>query len=254
MSGYVRAQRDRFEHPIFRASKRNPFCNGYAWDWMIAKAAWRETTYDVRGKTIVVKRGQFVASPDEMAEAWAWSRSAVIRFLVRLQTEHMIGQETGHNKTLITICNYEIYQADAEETGQKSGRNNGHKPDTNRTAKEEGEKGKKVETEVSTAREDARTLLAEVVGDDLAVAFLAHRKALKAPMTDHAAKLMAKKLATMSDPGAAVEQSIAEGWKGVFPLKSAEVHPFPSKGQSRGERYRALSADLDARLAERPFD
>ena len=32
------------------------------------------------------------------------------------------------------------------------------------------------------------------------------------------------------------------------------VHPFPSKGQARGERYAALSAELDARLAERPFD
>lgn len=39
-----------------------------------------------------------------------------------------------------------------------------------------------------------------------------------------------------------------------FALILGAVHPFPSKGQSRGERYRALSAELDARIAAQPYE
>lgn len=42
-----------------------------------------------------------------------------------------------------------------------------------------------------------------------------------------------------------------EGWADEI---DPNVHPFPNRGQSRGERYRALSAELDARIAAKPFD
>lgn len=100
--------------------------------------------------------------------------------------------------------------------------------------------------------ESARDALAVVIGMEWATAFVAHRKALRAPMTPHAGKLMAKRLASMADPSAAVALAIERGWKGVF--EESTVTPFPSKGPNRGERYAALSAELDARLAERPFD
>jgi hypothetical protein len=135
MAGYLRAQRDRFKHHLFRSEQ---FCRGYAWDWMCSKACYAPRPYTVKGKTLMVQRGQFVASPDEMAEAWNWSRSAVNRFLARLKTEHMIEHETGHGKSLITICNYEEYQADTPQAGQESGQESGHKADTKRTAKEKG--------------------------------------------------------------------------------------------------------------------
>ena len=135
MAGYLRAQRDRFKHHLFRSEQ---FCRGYAWDWMCAKACFADRLYAVKGKTLMVQRGQFVASPDEMAEAWNWSRSAVNRFLARLKTEHMIEHETGHGKSLITICNYEEYQADTPQAGQERGQESGHKADTKRTAKEKG--------------------------------------------------------------------------------------------------------------------
>jgi hypothetical protein len=230
MSGYLRVQRDRFGHKLFRASKTNPFCRGYAWDWMIAQACWRATTYDIRGKTVTVERGQFVASPDEMAEAWGWARTSVQRFLSRLQTDHMIGQETGHNKTIITICNYNKYQVDASESGQESGRNSGHKAGTKRAAKERREEGEEKE---EGKKESARDALAGVVGEERAAAFIAHRKALRAPMTPHAGKLLAKKLAAMSDPGAAVDRAIERGWKRAFDDDST-VTPFRGKPNEPG--------------------
>lgn len=140
MSGYLKAERDRFGHYLFRSEK---FCRGYAWDWMCANARFAPTEYDVKGRKIIVQRGQFVASPDEMAAAWNWSRSAVNRFLARLKTEHMIEHETGQGKSLITICNYEKFQSREDEAGQSTGQSTGHKPDTNRTPKKECKEGEK---------------------------------------------------------------------------------------------------------------
>lgn len=63
---------------------------------------------------------------------------------------------------------------------------------------------------------EAVAILAEFVGEDLAKAFVAHRKAGKSPLTEYAAKLIAKKLAGFPDPAAAIETSIMNGWKSVF--------------------------------------
>lgn len=97
-------------------------------------------------------------------------------------------------------------------------------------------------------KESARDALAGVVGWERADAFIAHRKALRAPMTPHAGKLLAKKLAAMSDPGAAVDRAIERGWKSAFD-EDPNVHPFPAKRQSDVERRDDLHAALAARLA-----
>jgi hypothetical protein len=60
--------------------------------------------------------------------------------------------------------------------------------------------------------------LTDILGPDLAAHFIAHRKALKKPMTAFAAQLMAKKLRGFPDPVAAIEQSILKGWCDVFPI------------------------------------
>ena len=75
--------------------------------------------------------------------------------------------------------------------------------------------------------------LTDVLGPDLAAHFIAHRKALKKPMTAFAAQLMAKKLRSFPDPVAAVEQSILKGWCDVFPISpdnSYKSHNRPMTG------------------------
>lgn len=63
-------------------------------------------------------------------------------------------------------------------------------------------------------------VLAPVIGKELAEAFVAHRKSIKKPMTEKAAELMAKKLRGFSDPRAAIEEAIMNGWQGVFQPKA----------------------------------
>ena len=91
----------------------------------------------------------------------------------------------------------------------------------------------------------ARDHLVPFIGEALTDTFLEHRKALKAPLTERAAQIMARKLAGLPDPVAAVEQSITRGWRDVFPVK-AEVFPLnPEKADGRPSRSdRRLDAFL----------
>lgn len=106
MSGFVAMQREALEHPLFRG---NPD-RFYAWFWLVARAAWRPTGYDVGGKVITLQRGQLCASVRQLAEAWGMSKSAVERFVARLKTETMVETEAGQGRLVITICNYNKYQ------------------------------------------------------------------------------------------------------------------------------------------------
>lgn len=86
------------------------------------------------------------------------------------------------------------------------------------------------------SKSKARATLCEILRPETADAFISHRKAKRAMLTDHAAVLIAKKLAGCSDPDAVVNDSIANGWTGVFPEKS-KPPPRPT-------------TDLDAAFAQ----
>ena len=123
MKGWVSGQRSRFDPPLFRASKTRPFCRGYAWDWLVAHAIWSPEGYqdDVGGQMIKLSRGQLSYSIRFMAAKWGWSRTATERFIKRLETETMIGTDTGTGQLVITICNYDKYQTDQDQTGTANG-------------------------------------------------------------------------------------------------------------------------------------
>ena len=114
MIGYTRAHRDRFNHPLFATQK---FCRGYAWDWMVARAAFKPHDIEIKGQTITLNRGQFSHSMRYMTKAFGWSLGVTQRFIDRLKTEHMIDTATNHGQIIVTICKYDIYQA--EQTPDK---------------------------------------------------------------------------------------------------------------------------------------
>lgn len=145
MIGYTRAHRDRFNHPLFATQK---FCRGYAWDWMVAQAAFKPHDIEIKGQTVTMNRGQFSHSMRYMTKAFGWSLGVTQRFIDRLKTEHMIDTATNHGQIIVTICKYDIYQADVDSTKEENDTptdtaaiQDRYSSDTN---KKEGNKGKKV--------------------------------------------------------------------------------------------------------------
>ena len=130
-NGFVAVQRDIIDHHLLQDGERLR-----AWIWLICKACWKPTKYDIKGRTITLERGQVCASRAQLSEAWGWSPSACERFLARLQTEQMIERQTGQGRRIITIRNYCKYQDVPDRNRTESGQQTGQQSDSNRTAKE----------------------------------------------------------------------------------------------------------------------
>jgi len=64
---------------------------------------------------------------------------------------------------------------------------------------------------------DALTELCAVLDEEHAQAVIEHRKAIKAKLTPHAARLLAKQFARCRDPNEAADEMILRGWRGFKP-------------------------------------
>lgn len=109
MSGYVRIHRDLVGHPAFRND-----AEAMAFAWMICRAQWKPVRVRYKGKAISLQRGQLAVSVRDFAEAMDRDKAWIERLFARLRAETMIEthNETGVN--VITICNYDLYQAETE--------------------------------------------------------------------------------------------------------------------------------------------
>lgn len=146
MSGFVCLHREALNHPLLKDPSRLG-----AWFWLVAKAAWKSTPYDVNGKIITVERGQLCVSIRQLSDEWKWPKSTVERFLTRLKTETMIETASGTGKLVITICNYAKYQDISDISGAANGTASGTGAGQERDTKEQGNK----ETRDTNVSQDA---------------------------------------------------------------------------------------------------
>lgn len=105
--GYYRLARGWLDHPVLRGE---PFNRATAWVWMIERARWKDSEPEPDAGSIVLLRGQFMASENDLAAAWGWSKSRVHRFLAALKAEAMIDVEIRDKVAVITVKNYDRYQ------------------------------------------------------------------------------------------------------------------------------------------------
>lgn len=108
MSGFYLMHRGWQDNPIF---KPEPFTEREAWEWIIANAAWKACRVRIKSIMVDVERGQLAASLRYMAEKWQWLEPRVRRFLGRLEKEGMIGCVADAGVNVVTVCNYDEYQA-----------------------------------------------------------------------------------------------------------------------------------------------
>ena len=116
MIGWFSVTRSIFDHPIFH--KRSDRL--YVWLWMLRTAAWRDTTQNANSRSVAIKRGQLLTSYRQIEQSTGVSVKIIRGLIDRLKTEHAIGTDTDTGRLLITIRNYEKYQA--ADGGQGTGR------------------------------------------------------------------------------------------------------------------------------------
>lgn len=132
-SGHYRMRRGWLDHPALRR-RGEPYSRAEAWCWLIENAAWKSRRENIAGQIVDIERGQLASSVRYLGAAWGWPKTTVARFLAHLQSEVMIqmcsktGTGSGTGASLITICNYDKFQATPSQDGTGAGTEAGQQP------------------------------------------------------------------------------------------------------------------------------
>lgn len=133
--GFIALHRKIFENPVVGS---NPVYFR-AWVWLLCEAKYKPTRQRVPGKTtsIELRRGQLSHARSFFARALDLSEQRVRTFLNRLKIEGMILVEINQGQMVITICNYDDYQIDADESNQRPNQqinqpSTSHQPELNK--------------------------------------------------------------------------------------------------------------------------
>lgn len=106
-TGFVALYRSIKNHWVWKASgKKSKF---EAWVDLLLLANHDPNKEPVGYDLIELGRGQILTSQDKLSKEWRWDRSAVRGFLHQLHTDRMIDINVTNKFTIITICNYWIY-------------------------------------------------------------------------------------------------------------------------------------------------
>jgi hypothetical protein len=158
-----------------------------------------------------------------------------------------------------------LISTDGENSGQRCGekptRDVEKTPQTKKTKQEtqqdkEKERGVPASPSPLTTR---RNVVIETFSEETYLALLRfeeYRKKIRRPLTEHAIELILKKLGQLRaqghDPVEVLEQSIMNGYQGIFPVRKERANGTKSFDERRSERSAQAIDKVLGRLAEAP--
>lgn len=169
--------------------------------------------------------GQLVTSLAKMAQGTGLTLSQVRTCLDKLKLTNEIAHETTQHYSVVTISKWALYQSDAEIIAQKTASKVASKSHLNRISIATTKELKKERTKEGASADDD---LPPWMKDELDVAldaFKEWRAKKRSPVTPSIEELIRKKLEKMA-PGdlhiqsEIVNQSMANGWTGLYPIKT----------------------------------
>jgi len=216
MSGYARFHRSLIGHPAFRND-----AEAMAFAYMVLRAAWRPIRVRYKGKALSLDRGQLAMSVRDLAEAMDRDKGWVERLLKRLKSETMCETLSETGVLVITICNYEKYQAanDERETGSET---QGETPARQTQDTEQRREEIKKETVVTRKRAPRTDTfdIPEWVPAEPWAAYCTMRQRKKAPVDSYIAGKLFKKLdgfrADGWDVGKVLDKATLNFWTDVY--------------------------------------
>lgn len=124
--GYIPISRRIFKHRFW--CEEREYSRFEAWLDLLQSARFEDAKqYIGKYRSVIVKRGQLVASVRFLADRWKWSTKRVINYLSAIEKDGQISRETSKETgvTVISITNYDVYNKcyglmeTQEETGGK---------------------------------------------------------------------------------------------------------------------------------------
>lgn len=139
MDGWIKMDRSIMEHWIYPHMRK--FTPYEAWTDMLFMTNFSTGKLMVDKTIVEIKRGSFISSELQLGYRWLWSRNEVRSFLKMLEKDLMILKNSTTKYTMITICNYELYQGNSPTNQQRTNNKATTKQQPTNTI-EEGEESK----------------------------------------------------------------------------------------------------------------
>ena len=114
MAGWIKISREIEDHWLWQDAERMRW-----WIDMLFMASWEDKKVIEDTHLITIKKGQFIASVAFLCKRWGKSNKTIIKYLKLLEEDEMICREVLHRQTpVITICNYDKYQCNDDNSVQ----------------------------------------------------------------------------------------------------------------------------------------
>lgn len=107
MEGYIKLYRQIVSNWMW---SDRPFAKGQAWIDLMMQANHKDAKFLLGNEVEEASRGQLITSEKKLMERWGWSKTKVRAFLSLLEREQMIVKKTDQKKTVLTLCNYSVFQ------------------------------------------------------------------------------------------------------------------------------------------------
>ena len=134
MDGWIKLYRQITENEFYFAER---FTKAQAWVDLLLLANHKQATVFIRGIEIKLEPGHLCYSQLTLAKRWKWNFKTVVTFLKALENREMLETKANNITTIISIKNWNLYQANGEQSGDQTGEQRETRTETNKNVKKE---------------------------------------------------------------------------------------------------------------------
>ena len=203
------------------------------WIWCLCKATHTPREQIVGLKLVPLEAGQFVTGRKVAAKELGVTESSFYKYIKTLESVGMVSLNSNNKFTVVTIEKWAMYQTDNSESSNKVTTKKQQSNSRVTTKEQQSNTNKNVKND-----KNVKNIYIEPPElNEAILSFKEFRKGLKKPMTDKAVNLLIGKLKKLSDNTAEqieiLEQSVVNGWIGIYPLKGDNKQSSPKLDESK---------------------
>ena len=236
-NGWIKLHRKIIDSAVFENPKILKL-----WIWCLCKASHKGYESMVGNQIVVLQEGQFIFGRKKASSELKIKESMVYKYIKLLEKLEMINIKSNNKFSIITIEKWAFYQFDNDEEQQQKEQQRNNKG----TTKEQQRNTNKNVKNVKNVKEIIYSDVPEL--NEAIIAFIEYRKTIKKPMSDRAITLLLGKLNKMSNSVQEqieiLNQSILNGWQGIFPLKSDSGTGKKASFQGRNYDFEELEKQI----------
>ena len=230
-NGWIKLHRKLLDNPVVMKDSDHLA----VWIYLLLNASHTEYPVLFGGKKISLKAGQLITGRKIIASTLGISESKVRRILDLFEIDQQIDRQRSNKNSLVSILNWDKYQIFDQQIDQQA---TNKRPTTDQQATTN--KNNKNIKNIKECKEIIYSDVPEL--NETIIAFIDYRKSIKKPMSDRAITLLLGKLNKMSNSVQEqieiLNQSILNGWQGIFPLKN-------DSGSGKKASFQGRNYDFD---------